>query len=163
MIALYIFMISVFFGYISYIVINWGVQPSISASYYVLPKGTYWFTIATMCYAFPAAILGVLLANSLGIFLTGSLLAFVAVAYDFRNGQLNNIVHMLAAEIAVGISQIALIFEFKMWYLSVASLAIAGVLFLFPKLKNMVWWQEIIIVLGLFVALGIKLVQHYIK
>jgi hypothetical protein len=156
-------MVSVFFGYISYVIINWGVQPSISASYYVLPKGYNLFAFATIGYSFPAIILGVLLAHSVGMFLTGSMLAFVAVAYDYRSGQLNNTVHTTAAQIAVGISQLALIFEFKMWYISAASLAIAGVLFLFPKLKNMVWWQEIIVIVGLFVALGIKLVQYYIK
>jgi hypothetical protein len=152
-------MISVFFGYITYIIKNWGVQPSISASAYVTPKGTYWFTLATFGYAFSAGILGILLLNSVLTLLTGTLLGFVAVAYDFRNGELNYKVHMISAGLAVILSQLALIFEYKMWWLSLISLSIAGSLFLFPKLQNKVWWQEIIIIVGLFTALGIKLVE----
>ena len=102
-----------------------------------------------------------LLANSLLTFLTGSLLGFVAVAYDFRNGELNDKVHMISAEAAVLLSQLALIFDYKMWPISAVSLVLTGSLFLFPKLQNKVWWQEIIIISGLFTALGIKLVQTF--
>ena len=161
MTVLFIFMVLSFFGYITYIMVNWGVQSSISASAYVYPKGQYWFTLATFSYAFSAVILGVLLANSLLTFLTGSLLGFVAVAYDFRNGELNDKVHMISAEAAVLLSQLALIFDYKMWPISAVSLVLTGSLFLFPKLQNKVWWQEIIIISGLFTALGIKLVQTF--
>jgi len=163
MTALYIFMLLSFFGFITYIVTNWGVQSSISASAYVTPKGTYWFTLATFSYAFAAAILGILLANSLFTFLTGALLGFVAVAYDFRNGILNEKVHVISAEVAVVLSQIALVFDYKMWWLSLIVLVFSGSLFLFTKLQNKVWWQEIIIITGLFTAIGIKLIQTLIQ
>ncbi len=152
-------MLLVFYGYLTYIIKNWGVQPSISASAYVTPKDTYWFTLVTFLYAYSAAILGVLLSESIFLFLTGGLLGLVAAAYDYKNGELTEKVHIISAGVAVVLSQIALIFEFNMWYISVLSLGAAGSLLLFPKLKNKMWWQETIMITGIFIAIGIKLIQ----
>lgn len=162
MILLYVFMITSFYGYLFFILKNWGVQSSISASAYCYPKTQNWFTLATFAYAFSAAILGVLLVDSLFLFLTGGVLGFVATAYDFRSNELSERVHMTSAQASVLLSQLALIFDFHMWYISLVSVLLAAPIFLFKDMKNKNWWQEIIVVTGLFIAIGIKLINHYL-
>lgn len=159
MVGLYIFMISVFFGYIGYVIKKWGVQTSISASHYLFPDGTYWFSLITFGYAFSAAILGVLLVDSVLTFLTGTCLGFVAVAYDFRGTKLTENVHMFSARVGVLLSQLSLIFEYHLWYISLITVIIAGGMFFIRNFKDRVWWQEVTVIIGLFTALGIKLFE----
>ena len=57
-IGLYLVMISVFLGYILYIIARYGVQSSVSQSFYVLPKNLkILFTLFCWGFVFPAIIL----------------------------------------------------------------------------------------------------------
>ena len=52
-------MVSVFLAYVGYIWSKYGIQKSISESYYVLPEKENWLFVAfTWLFAFPAMILG---------------------------------------------------------------------------------------------------------
>ena len=58
-IILFVLMVSVFVSYVGFIWGKYGVQTSISESYYTLPeKQNFLFVLFTFLFAFPAMILG---------------------------------------------------------------------------------------------------------
>jgi len=69
----------------------------------------------------------------------------VGAAAAFRGDDLINKVHMTCAVGSVIFLQLSIIFDFKMWLLSLISVIISGTIFLLKsKIKNAVWWAETI-------------------
>ena len=151
MTTLYFFMLSVFIIYVSFIWIKYGIQPSISESYYVLPdKWKFLFTLFCWGFAVPAIILG----NTLLMFLAGSAIAFVGAAAAFKD-KMTREVHLIGAYSGVLLSQVAIFVDFKMWYLNVAFVLFGLYKFLIHK-DNKVWYVEI----AAFLSICIALIKH---
>lgn len=107
-------MIFVFVAYISYIIIRFGIQKSLSHTAY-LDNNKYMFSLFTISYAFLASILSLLVFDSILLLLTSLSLMYVAGAYDYlKIGTINEKVHIYSAFISAILSQLSIIFVFKM-------------------------------------------------
>ncbi len=141
----------IFTSYILYVIIGWGVQKSISESWYVV-KQEYLFTWMCM-------LIGVLhfahIPQHPLFFLSGSALAFVGVASEFKDKGMTKIVHYAGAGIAIASSILAL-FSLGIWWILVLNVISMATFSLF-KPKNYVWWLEIIAFYSIFGAL----IQYY--
>jgi hypothetical protein len=154
-------MLAVFASYVAFIWIKYGVQPSISDSYYKLPeKEKILFTLFCWGFAFPAIIIGSVMSNTPIMFFAGSGILLVGAKPDFRNG--DRLFHLIAAYVAVALSQLSIAVDFHMYWLNISFVTIAGTLFLIKKfISNHVWWAEIVAFLSICVALGIEtFVKH---
>lgn len=161
--VLFIIMLSVFIGYVSWIWARYGVLPSISDSYYHLPKNLQpIFTFFCWGFSLPAIILG----SSGLMFLAGAGIAFVGAAAAFKD-KMTMEVHVAGAMTGVIASQLAIWLQYEMWPLNIAFLAIAVPLTITRFLKkkdgskicpNRTWWIEIAAFLSMCIVLGIKVI-----
>jgi len=151
MISLYIIMLVVFFSYVGFIWIKYGVQRSISDSYYRLPdKWKFLMTLFCWGFAVPAMIIG----NTALMFLAGSFIAFVGVAAAFKESMTKE-VHMIGAYGGVLFSQMSIMIDYGLWPISALFLLFSTTLLLFGA-KNQIWWQEILAFLLICVVLGLR-------
>lgn len=158
---LYFIMLGIFFSYITYIWSTYDTQRSISDSYYRLPKRLQpLFTLFCWGFAIPTIIIGVSIVDSALIFLAGSGIAFVGAAAAFKK-KLTKTVHMVGAYGGVIFSQLSVWIDYKMWYVTVAFIGIAGVLQLInlfnKKFKTFIWWQEILAFISICLVFGLKI------
>jgi hypothetical protein len=153
MIALYIAMIAVFVSYVTFIWTKYGVQESISASYYKLPDNEKaLFTLFCWGFAIPAMILG-----SCGLmFFAGAAICFVGAAAAFRGDKMTHAVHMISAGLGVALSQAAMAFVFGFWFIPVIFFAISGFIYA-SEVENDIWWIEIFAFLSVCIGLGLIL------
>lgn len=137
---LFISMIVVFVGYVSYIWNKYGVLESISESYYRLPDNQkILFTLFCWLFAIPAIILG----NTALMFVAGGGIAFVGAAAQFKQDMTKS-VHYGGAIIGILFSQLSIFFDFHMLYVNIISLIITSILFIFhKKCINYFWWIEL--------------------
>ena len=151
---LYGIMVAVFVSYVTYIWAKYGVQHSISQSYYVLPeKLRFLMTLFCWGFAIPAIIVG---GTGL-MFLAGSGIAFVGAAAAFQE-KMTKEVHYIGAGVGVAASQLSMFVNFGLWPINVVFFAIALPLFLFrKKIKNWIWWAEIAAFVSICIGLGIIL------
>jgi hypothetical protein len=153
-------MLTVFVSYVSFIWIKYGVQRSISDSYYRLPKNLQpLFTLFCWGFAFPAIIIGVDLTDNFLMFLAGAGICFVGAAAQFKE-ELTKGVHMIGAYGGVLFSQLAIAINFHMYYMNVIFILLAilfEVLGYYKIMKNKIWWQEILAFLSICYVLGIQL------
>jgi len=159
----YILMLTVFIGYVSWIWARYGVLPSISDSYYHLPRNLQpLFTLFCWGFSLPAIILG----SSGLMFFAGAGIAFVGAAAAFKE-KMTAEVHITGAVIGVIMSQLAIWLQYGLWPLNLVFLGIAIPLVItrFIKKKdgseicpNRTWWVEILAFLLICIVLGIKVV-----
>lgn len=146
-------MLTVFISYVSFIWIRYGVQKSISDSYYRLPeKSKYLFTYFCWGFAFPAAIL----AHNIWITPAAMLICLVGVARDFKNIKVLKFFHMFAAYTGVLLSQIGIWVYYDMWYLTISFIIISGTLYIL-NVKNKIFWVELLAFGMICFILGINL------
>lgn len=149
---LFILMVSVFLAYVGYIWSKYGVQTSISESYYVLPEKQNWLFVAfTWLFAFPAMILG----NSLLMLFAGGGIVFVGAAAAMHKMP-TRAVHLTAAIGGMILGCLAMIFQFHMWYLVAGVVAAIGLSYLLDK-KHLMWWAEVAIFVAISIALGFSI------
>ena len=145
-------MVTVFLAYVIYIWIKYGVQKSISESYYCLPKKKNWLFVAfTWLFAFPAMILG----NSYWMLFAGGGIVFVGAAAAMHTFP-TRAVHLTAAISGMILGCLAMIFQFHMWYLVPAIVGAIGIAALVDK-KHLMWWTEVAIFVAICIALGFSL------
>ncbi len=137
----FILMLVVFVGYVSFIWIKYGIQKSISASYYVLPKDSnFIFTLFCWGFAFPAIILG----NTPLMFFAGAGIVFVGAAAAFRE-KMTYQVHMVGAFVGVILSQISIAVDFGMWWVNLAFVIPSMIILLLHKyIFSYYWWIELL-------------------
>jgi len=146
---LFTIMVSVFLAYVGYIWSKYGIQKSISESYYVLPKKRNWLFVAfTWLFAFPAMILG----NSLLMLFAGGGIVFVGAAAAMHTFP-TRAVHLTGAIGGMILACIAMITQFGMWYL-VPAVALGILLAYLLDKKHLMWWAEIVIFVTISIALG---------
>ena len=145
-------MIAVFLAYVGYIWAKYGVQKSISESYYVLPKKQNWMFVAfTWLFAFPAMILG----NSLLMMFAGGGIVFVGAAAAMHRFP-TRAVHLTGAVGGMILASIAMVTQFHMWFLIPAILVAMLLAFLLDK-KSLMWWAEVAIFIAISIALGFSI------
>ena len=146
-------MLTVFLSYVSFIWIKYGVQKSISDSYYRLPqKSQILFILFCWGFSFPAMILG----NCALMFLAGIFICFVGAAAAFKGDKMAKWVHMTGAYGGVLLSQIAIWIHYDMWYITVIFIILSGILFIL-KVKNKIWYTELLAFGSICIVLGLNL------
>jgi hypothetical protein len=142
MIALYFIMLAVFAGYVGFIWNKYGVLPSISDSYYVLPKNiNFLFTLFCWGFALPAMIVGIDLTDNFLMFLATGGICFVGAAAAFKDN--DKTMHEVSAIAGVIFSQLSIAFDFKMYYVN-AFFIIMSLIILLTNIKNKTWWLELV-------------------
>lgn len=137
----FIVMVLVFISYVSFIWLKYGIQPSISASYYALPeKYNMLFTLFCWGFAMPAIIAGVDVSPFM--FFAGVGICFVGVAAQINDKWVNKI-HSTAAILGVLFSQLAIVFGYHMPIISGISILLMALIKLL-RIKNHTWWIELV-------------------
>lgn len=149
--TLYIILLSVFVLYVSFVWIKYGVQESISASYYKL-EGIEKMYFTFFCWGF--AVPAIILTQSGIMFLAGVGICFVGAAPEFK-APLSGKVHFTAAVIGILFSQLAILLNFGLWEINIA-FGIFLAISVISKIKNSVWWIEIAAFVSVCVALAIS-------
>lgn len=145
-------MITVFFAYVIFIWSKYGVQKSISESYYVLPKKWNWlFVMFCWLFTFPAMILGA----SYWMLFAGAGIVFVGAAAAMHTFPTRT-VHLAGAIGGMIIACLAIIIQYHMWYMVVGISALALLAMLLDK-KHVMWWTELIIFTAISIVIGISL------
>jgi len=143
---LFFLMQFVFIAYVLFIWIKFGIQKSISESYYVLPTKWNWLFVAfCWLFAFPAMIIG----DSYWMLFAGGGIVFVGAAAAMHTFP-TRYVHMIGAIGGIIASQFAIFFQYDMLWLNIASLSLAGLVGLVFK-KYAMWCVELVV----FTAIGI--------
>ena len=152
MTALFIIMLTVFTAYIGFILIKYGIQHSVSNSWYKLPEKLRWlFTIALWGFAFPAIILGV--EHSGFAFLAGAGIMFVGAAPAFKLHKMEETVHVAGALAGV-IGGLIFMIVTGLWQVAVVTLVVMAFIKL-SNVQNKTWWLELAAFYGYAVAVGI--------
>lgn len=153
--VLYLLMFLVFFGYVSWIWARYGTLKSISHSYYVLPKNLqFLFTLFCWGYAIPA----IIIASTPLMFFAGAAICFVGAAAAYRE-DMTEWVHIISAMTAIILSQLSIIIDFNMWWITVGFAAITISMYLtrfFNIFPNRTWYVEILAFITIVVVLGIS-------
>jgi len=146
-------MFFVFVGYVSIIWIKYGVQKSISQSYYCLPeKWNFLFTLFCWGFAIPATILGVEVTGLM--FFAGAGIAFVGAAAAIAN-PFTYKVHMTAAISGIIFSQLAIYFGYHMPLVNLISVGLCAI---FPFItKKYFWWMELVTFFAIVCVMFINL------
>ena len=125
--------LSVFTIYLIYVVVLFGILPSISDSYYYL-NNKLLFSLALIGFAFPI----IINQNNMLFYIAGSCIMFVAVAPDFHISSEGN-VHFFCAVTGVISSMVGLVLM-KYYIPVILFIFVALILYFLP---NHVFWIEI--------------------
>jgi hypothetical protein len=137
----------IFTSYITYIAINYGVLPSVSDSYYSLPKHRRWlFTITFWSFSFP-----LIIAGETGLmFLAGASICFTGAAPAFdpdreanKSSTMQRKVHIMSAIVGITASVFAIFFNFGASVIGIITLGSIIALKLL-KVNNVTWWIEVV-------------------
>ena len=147
---LYMIMNMVFFGYIMFIIFKYGIQPSVSESYYKLPRNLQWlFTIATWGYAIPAMIIGLDFTDNGLVFLAGAGIGFVGASPAFHKLGMERTVHTVGAFIGISAMQLFIIIS-GYWWITLSFAILSGLAFISKYFyNNFIWWVEILAFLSI--------------
>lgn len=149
--ALLIFIAVATIAYLSYIVVNYGVTKSISASYNSLQKkDKLLYQLYMLCVVVPFIIVA---NNGMG-FLAGALLAFDYAAPVSKNDKAQMLIHCIGADVGMTLGVLMLGVIFGQWWL-VAIAAIVTII-LALKVKNKAWWIEIVVLSAVWTGLLIE-------
>ena len=137
-----------FVTYTVWVAARFGIQESISASWYKLNSSTWpLFTLFTWGTALPIIMMDLGPLYLLG----GVCLTFVGVAGAFRDARFIKIIHNFSTYLAIFFLCLALALE-GIWWVPVFT-AVFFTISKAIKLKNLIWWNEYIVYL--LIILGI--------
>lgn len=146
-----IFSITIFSLYLGYVIDRYGVQKSISMTYYLLPvKQKYLFTLALWGFAIPVMIVG----NTPLLFFAGALIGVVATAPMFQGSKMEFYMHMSGAYGGIILAYLSLIIDFQMYYFAAGVLALCIVLYKYAI--NYIFYIEVAAFLSIWGALFIN-------
>lgn len=152
---LFIFMVSVFVLYVAWVWIRYGIQSSISDSYYRYYKNgkeKYLFTFFIWGFAYPALMLT---ATPL-MFFAVMLLGITGASPAFKSEKAVKWSHMLGAYGGVLLSQASIVYDFKMWYITLIFIILSGTLMIL-NVNNKIWWVECVAFLSICLVIGLNL------
>ncbi len=136
--------------YIGLVWIKFGVQISISHSYYKFKDkySKYAFTLFCWSIAYSSMILGA----DIYIFFSGILLGITGVTPAFRSEKIVNILHCIGAYGSVIFSQITIFVNYDLWYINIFFFSFFFLSYIL-KIKNKTWWVEIAALLSIYYTL----------
>lgn len=148
---------AVIFVYLIYIIAKYGIQYSISETYYTIGK-KWWFTLIIWGWIFPLIIAGLEITDSPCIFLGGSAIVFVGAAPAFKlKKSLERAVHMICSYLGVGFVILSVMFDFNHIIIGfVCTLLILLLMTEVIRIKNRIWWIEITAYLLIFLEILLK-------
>lgn len=158
---LLILMILVFFSYILFIVTKYGVLESISDSYYSLPCSLkFLFTFFCWGFSLPAAIIGFSLSEYsiwqfFMLFAAGGIM-FVGASPNFKM-DFEGDIHNISAYIGVVSSQLFIFLVFENLKFILPTFIITSILLFLLKVKNLIWWIEILAFLFILITFYLKI------
>jgi hypothetical protein len=142
---LWIVMNAIFASYVLSIALIYGVQKSISESFYALPKKwNFLFTLAMWGFAFPAAILA---NGDPFMFFAAAGIVFVGAAAPMHEPFVRK-VHLTAAIGGISSGELSIILVHNHWEITALSAILFLPFFLFSR-KTCIWWGEIIAFAGI--------------
>ena len=146
--------VAIFLSYIGFIALKYGIQKSISESYYRLPsKQKVLFTLALWGFAIPVIILGGMLESWL-LFLAGGLITLVGAAPAFKSLLMEYKAHMFGAYGGILLGLTALVVNFNLWWLVLIAVILAVIIKF--TIKNYIWWIEVLafftVLLGIYLS-----------
>lgn len=132
-------------AYLAYLVKRFGVLTSISDSTYFLErKKRHYFTIVL----WSIALLNFFQPMEMYGAVAASMLMFTGATIVFKNDDgFSDKVHYTSAVVALVLSVVGLIVMYGMWWMPLSIIAFCGLALLLDKIKNFVWWLEIIVFL----------------
>lgn len=151
MITLYSIMFLIFWGYVGFIVAKYGILPSLSDSYYQLPVSIRDIVFTLVFYA--TGVMAIILGECGLMFAAGVGICLVGTAPQFKDSYVKKI-HFVGAGAAALFSQLYILFVVHLWPIT-AALGFFGLLFYLLKVKNLIWWLEMLCFISTFIALGI--------
>jgi hypothetical protein len=153
--TLSIVQILIFVSYISFIILKFGILPSISESWYRLRElGGVWSSLFTwFCWGLGFIILFQTNGNSPLFFLSGVGLSSVGVATMFKlKDDIQSYIHSIGATIGIICALIGIGIERYIWLPLIDFVILAIIFYIFVD-KNKIWWIEIIA----FLSIGLGL------
>lgn len=158
---LLILMTLVFFSYVLFIIIKYGILESISHSYYNLPSSLkFLFTFFCWGFSLPAAIIGFSLSEyslfQFLIFWASSGIMFVGASPNFKL-KLEGDIHNIAAYIGVVSSQLFIFLVFENLKFILPTFILISILLFLLKVKNLIWWIEILAFLFILITFYLKI------
>ena len=132
----------IFVAYVIFVMIKFGIQKSISESYYRFPNSMrFIFTLALWGFAIPIIMLGGI-SESVLLFLAGGFIVLVGAAPAFKGLLMEYKAHMLGAYTGILLGLTSLIVDFGSWEIVAIAVVLAILLKIFSK--NYIWWIEIL-------------------
>lgn len=130
--------------YLFYIIYRYGIQFSISETYYTIGK-KWWFTLILWGTILPLMVVGLdITKGSPFIFLGGAAISFVAVAPAFKiMKSMERKIHMIGSYLGVGFMILSVIFEFSWVIGCLYAIIVIATLINIIKIKNYIWWIEV--------------------
>jgi len=141
--------------YIIIVLLLWGIQKSISDSYYKYKdkgKWKYAFTVLCWSLAYPA----LLLSPTPLMFGAMILLGITGVSPTFKDDKYVKMSHMVGAYGGVGFSQLSISIDHHMfWQVTVPFIILSSILFIFRAKvnNNHIWWVEHLAILSIYIVL----------
>lgn len=160
-IVLFTIMFVGFFSYITFILLKYGVKESVSKTFYSLPpQHRYLFTLYCWSFSVPVMILG----GSLLMYLAGAGIMFVGATPAFKDTKITNRFHTIGAAVGITFSQIAIFFDYRLWYLNIIFIVSSALMLLFTKkLKdNHLFWIEILAFLIITYTLVLDIINTFL-
>lgn len=140
----------VFGGYVEIIWSKYGIQKSISMSYYCLPdKFKFVFTLILFGFSIP-----IILVSSDMVFMpiAGWLISGVGAACNIMSNKITKTVHMISAIGGITLAFFSLCYEYNAWIIVVISAILMGIA-AFKIKEGKIWWIEIIAFTAVWIGL----------
>lgn len=141
-----ILQILIFVSYVTFIVVKFGILPSISESWYRLRElGGVWYSLFTLfCFGLGFTMFFQTNGSTSLFFLSGAGLSAVGVATMFKlKDDIQPYIHAIGAIVGILTALIGIGVERKNWIPLIIFLSLSILLVIFLK-KNKTWWIEII-------------------
>jgi hypothetical protein len=139
--------------YLTVVVIKFGIQPSISESYYRWHRNVnIIFTLALWAFAMPI----ILVSTSGFLFFAGSFICVVGTAQNFKN-PFEGKAHAVSAIVGISLGMASLIIDYHNWVAPII-FATFSIFAYLVKIKNLTWWVEV----AALICIETSLFKHYI-
>jgi hypothetical protein len=143
--------------YLIYVAVKYGIQKSISETYYTIGKKG-WFTLIIWGMIIPLMIVGIEITDSFLIFLGGAAIVFVGASPAFKSESLEKAVHFISSYLGVGFVILATIFTFNFIILGIVYAILIALTFTQKlKINHHIWWIEISAYLLILIQIIINL------
>jgi len=169
--ALYILMITVFLYFISFILVRYGIQKSISHSFYRLKEDNLGvlFTVYIVGFAYPATII----ADNIWITSAAFLIMIVGIARDYRDSKVLTFLHLFGAYGGVALCLGGIWLHYNLKFMSIGMVASFIIIYALRKYLPMaetieedgtvkkdyshIFWIEVVVYLSIAYVLHLGL------